>query len=102
MGILGQLYPDDSAPAFALYKFSQSFTAAVGFFYSSVLTLPWQILIQGILVSRSSVLLILIFKLQVFCLVPLPIFLSSTNLSMLILRMKEFNCLLFCIAKFFY
>ena len=48
MGILGQLYREDSTPAFALYKFSQSFTAAVGFFYSSVLTLPWQILIQGI------------------------------------------------------
>ena len=52
--------------------------------------------------TRSSVLMILIFKLQLFCLVPRPIFLSNTKLSMLILRMKEFNCLLFCIAKFFY
>lgn len=60
MGILGQLYPDDSAPAFALYKFSQSFTAAVGFFYSSVLTLPWQILIQAssLLLGSASYLLV--------------------------------------------
>ncbi|CBY39779.1 unnamed protein product [Oikopleura dioica] len=60
MGILGQLYPDDSTPAFALYKFSQSFTAAVGFFYSSVLTLPWQILIQTstLLLGSASYLLV--------------------------------------------
>lgn len=47
MGILGHLYKDDSAPAFALYKFAQSFTAGVGFFYSSILILRWQLLIQA-------------------------------------------------------
>lgn len=48
MGILGLLYKNESAPAFALYKFAQSFTAAVGFFYASVLVLTWQLLIQTI------------------------------------------------------
>ncbi|XP_074647181.1 UNC93-like protein MFSD11 isoform X2 [Tubulanus polymorphus] len=43
--ILGSLYPDDSAPAFALYKFVQSLFAAVGFFYSTVLELQFQLLI---------------------------------------------------------
>ncbi|XP_074647183.1 UNC93-like protein MFSD11 isoform X2 [Tubulanus polymorphus] len=43
--ILGSLYPDDSAPAFALLKFVQSLFAAVGFFYSTVLELQFQLLI---------------------------------------------------------
>ncbi|XP_074648409.1 UNC93-like protein MFSD11 [Tubulanus polymorphus] len=43
--ILGALYPDDSAPAFALYKFVQSLFAAAGFFYSTVLELQFQLLI---------------------------------------------------------
>lgn len=43
--ILGSLYEDDSAPAFALFKFVQSLTAAIGFFYSLDLHLKWQLLI---------------------------------------------------------
>jgi len=54
MGILGNLYKDDSAPAFALYKFAQSFTAGVGFFYSSVLTLEYQLLIQAFFCVAGS------------------------------------------------
>lgn len=43
--ILGSLYEKDSAPAFALFKFVQSLTAAIGFFYSLELVLKWQLLI---------------------------------------------------------
>ncbi|XP_020618413.1 UNC93-like protein MFSD11 [Orbicella faveolata] len=43
--ILGSLYGDDSAPAFALFKFVQSLTAAIAFFYSLKLVLKWQLLI---------------------------------------------------------
>ncbi|XP_076804774.1 UNC93-like protein MFSD11 [Clavelina lepadiformis] len=43
--IIGSTYPKKSAPAFALFKFEQSFAAAVGFFYSSYISLKWQLLI---------------------------------------------------------
>ena len=43
--ILGDAYKKDSAPAFALFKFIQSLAAAAGFFYSTHLLLPWQLLI---------------------------------------------------------
>ncbi|XP_066292309.1 UNC93-like protein MFSD11 isoform X3 [Branchiostoma lanceolatum] len=43
--ILGFMFPEDSAPAFALFKFVQSLTAAAGFFYSTYLLLQWQLLI---------------------------------------------------------
>jgi len=43
--ILGTLYSDDSAPAFALFKFVQSTSAAVAFFYSGHLQLPFHLLI---------------------------------------------------------
>ena len=37
--IIGAIYKDDSAPAFALFKFIQSFSAAIAFFYSGYLML---------------------------------------------------------------
>ncbi|XP_071961166.1 UNC93-like protein MFSD11 [Antedon mediterranea] len=43
--ILGYMFPEDSAPAFALFKFTQSLAAAAGFFYSNHLQLEWQLLI---------------------------------------------------------
>ncbi|XP_018411187.1 PREDICTED: UNC93-like protein MFSD11 isoform X3 [Nanorana parkeri] len=48
LSILGTLYSDDSAPAFAIFKFVQSITAAVAFFYSNYLLLQWQLLIMVI------------------------------------------------------
>ncbi|XP_002732131.1 UNC93-like protein MFSD11 [Saccoglossus kowalevskii] len=43
--ILGFMFPEDSAPAFALYKFMQSIAAAAAFFYSTYVLLHWQLLI---------------------------------------------------------
>jgi len=42
---LGTLYSDDSAPAFALFKFVQSVAAAIGFAYGTVLALNYQLAI---------------------------------------------------------
>jgi len=43
--ILGTLYSEDSAPAFALFKCIQSVAAAIGFAYGTVLVLKYQLLI---------------------------------------------------------
>ncbi|KAM5135145.1 UNC93-like protein MFSD11 [Mantella aurantiaca] len=48
LSILGTLYADDSAPAFAIFKFVQSISAAVAFFYSNYLLLQWQLLVMVI------------------------------------------------------
>ncbi|XP_073419287.1 UNC93-like protein MFSD11 [Dendrobates tinctorius] len=48
LSILGTLYADDSAPAFAIFRFVQSICAAVAFFYSNYLLLQWQLLIMVI------------------------------------------------------
>lgn len=42
--LIGSVYSDNSAPAFAIFKFFQSALAAGAFYYSSVLELPWQLL----------------------------------------------------------
>ncbi|XP_069849018.1 UNC93-like protein MFSD11 isoform X2 [Dipodomys merriami] len=46
LSILGFLYSEDSAPAFAVFKFVQSICAAVAFFYSNYLLLHWQLLLM--------------------------------------------------------
>ena len=43
--LIGTLHGENSAPAFASFKFFQSLFAAVGFFYSPILELSWQLLI---------------------------------------------------------
>ncbi|KAI4892196.1 hypothetical protein NFI96_005503 [Prochilodus magdalenae] len=47
--ILGRVYTEQSAPAFAIFKFVQSIFAAVAFFYSGYLLLTWQLLIMVVL-----------------------------------------------------
>ncbi|KAJ8317966.1 hypothetical protein KUTeg_003057 [Tegillarca granosa] len=47
--ILGFMFPEDSSPAFALFKFVQSIAAAVAFYYSEYLILQWQLLILVVL-----------------------------------------------------
>ncbi|XP_053565544.1 UNC93-like protein MFSD11 [Bombina bombina] len=49
LSILGSFYAEDSAPAFAIFKFVQSISAAVAFFYSNYLLLQWQLFIMVIL-----------------------------------------------------
>ncbi|XP_054713785.1 LOW QUALITY PROTEIN: UNC93-like protein MFSD11 [Uloborus diversus] len=46
--ILGSMYAEESAPAFAIFKFFQSISAAAAFFYSTKLKLPYQLLILAI------------------------------------------------------
>ncbi|KAK3520760.1 hypothetical protein QTP70_032333 [Hemibagrus guttatus] len=46
LSIVGFLFHDDSAPAFAVFKFVQSIAAALAFFYSNYLQLYWQLLIM--------------------------------------------------------
>ncbi|NWV30413.1 MFS11 protein, partial [Origma solitaria] len=48
LSILGFLYSEDSAPAFAIFKFVQSICAAVAYFYSNYFLLEWQLLIMVI------------------------------------------------------
>uniref|UniRef100_A0A672S8I9 UNC93-like protein MFSD11 n=1 Tax=Sinocyclocheilus grahami TaxID=75366 RepID=A0A672S8I9_SINGR len=46
ISIVGFLFREDSASAFAVFKFVQSITAAVAFFYSNYFLLHWQLLIM--------------------------------------------------------
>ncbi|KAL2076636.1 hypothetical protein ACEWY4_027764 [Coilia grayii] len=45
LSIVGHVFREDSAPAFAVFKFIQSIMAAVAFLYSNYLLLHWQLLI---------------------------------------------------------
>nr|XP_019967119.1 PREDICTED: UNC93-like protein MFSD11 [Paralichthys olivaceus] len=45
LSIVGVMFRDNSAPAFAVFKFIQSIMAALAFFYSNYLLLHWQLLI---------------------------------------------------------
>ena len=46
--ILGSLYSENSAPAFAVFSFAQCGLSAISFVYSSYLLLNWQLLILAI------------------------------------------------------
>ena len=43
--ILGGVWKDNSAPAFAIFKFVQSASAAIPLFYVTYITLYWQLLV---------------------------------------------------------
>ncbi|XP_071322277.1 UNC93-like protein MFSD11 [Trachinotus anak] len=45
LSIVGFMFRNNSAPAFAVFKFIQSIMAALAFFYSNYLLLHWQLLI---------------------------------------------------------
>ncbi|CAG5897975.1 UNC93-like protein MFSD11 isoform 1-T1 [Menidia menidia] len=47
--ILGHVYAEQSTPAFAIFKFIQSVSAAMAFFYSGYLLLMWQLLLMVVL-----------------------------------------------------
>jgi hypothetical protein len=53
--ILGVIYSNNSASAFALFKFVQSIAAAIAFFYSSSADLHIQVLILAIFASIGTV-----------------------------------------------
>ncbi|GAB6020258.1 DUF895 domain membrane protein [Chamberlinius hualienensis] len=53
--IVGALYPKESVPAFALFKFMQSLSAAVAFFYSLGLEMQYQLLILAIFGTIGTV-----------------------------------------------
>jgi len=53
--ILGVVYSEDSAPAFALFKFIQSVTAAIGFGYATHLVLNYQLLILVVMAFAGTI-----------------------------------------------
>ncbi|KAG0723911.1 UNC93-like protein MFSD11 [Chionoecetes opilio] len=53
--ILGSLYEDSSGPAFALFKFVQSLSAASCFFYSSVFELYWHLAILVVFATIGTI-----------------------------------------------
>ncbi|XP_041072506.1 UNC93-like protein MFSD11 isoform X1 [Carcharodon carcharias] len=48
LSIVGFMHSEESAPAFAVFKFVQSISAAIAFGYSNYLLLEWQLLILGV------------------------------------------------------
>merc|ERR1712142_954716 len=53
--ILGGVFKEQSSSAFAIFKFMQSLSAAIAFFYSPYLSLQWQLLITVVLDVLGSV-----------------------------------------------
>ncbi|KAJ8389166.1 hypothetical protein AAFF_G00123720 [Aldrovandia affinis] len=55
LSIVGYIFREDSAPAFAVFKFVQSISAALAFFYSNSLNLHWQLLIMVVVGFLGSI-----------------------------------------------
>ncbi|XP_013879281.1 UNC93-like protein MFSD11 [Austrofundulus limnaeus] len=64
--ILGHVYAEQSAAAFAIFKFIQSVCAAVAFFYSGYLLLMWQLLLLVILGFIGTLCFFIVERVQDF------------------------------------
>ncbi|XP_034568223.1 UNC93-like protein MFSD11 [Notolabrus celidotus] len=64
--ILGRVYAEQSAPAFAIFKFIQSVFAAVAFFYSGYLLLMWQLLMMVALGFTGTLCFFVVERMQNF------------------------------------
>ncbi|KAM4716783.1 UNC93-like protein MFSD11 isoform 1-T1 [Anableps anableps] len=62
--ILGYVYAEQSTPAFAIFKFIQSVSAAVAFFYSGYLLLTWQLLLLVILGFTGTLCFFVVERMQ--------------------------------------
>ncbi|XP_037834613.1 UNC93-like protein MFSD11 isoform X2 [Kryptolebias marmoratus] len=62
--ILGHVYAEQSVAAFAIFKFIQSVSAAVAFFYSGYLLLMWQLLLLVILGFTGTLCFFIVEKMQ--------------------------------------
>ena len=58
--ILGTIYSENSAPAFALFKFFQSIACAAALFYASVANLYIQLCILAVIASLGTVTFVLV------------------------------------------
>ncbi|XP_037545069.1 UNC93-like protein MFSD11 [Nematolebias whitei] len=64
--ILGHVYAEQSVAAFAIFKFIQSVSAAVAFFYSGYLLLMWQLLLLVILGFAGTLCFFIVERMQDF------------------------------------
>ncbi|RVE69734.1 hypothetical protein OJAV_G00080730 [Oryzias javanicus] len=64
--ILGHVYAEESTSAFAIFKFIQSVSAAVAFFYSGYLMLMWQLLLMVILGFTGTLCFFVVERMQDF------------------------------------
>ncbi|PWA17853.1 hypothetical protein CCH79_00008212 [Gambusia affinis] len=62
--ILGHVYAEQSTPAFAIFKFIQSVSAAVAFFYSGYLLLTWQLLLLVVLGFTGTLCFFVVERIQ--------------------------------------
>uniref|UniRef100_A0A8C2E8X5 UNC93-like protein MFSD11 n=1 Tax=Cyprinus carpio TaxID=7962 RepID=A0A8C2E8X5_CYPCA len=62
--ILGRVFAEQSAPAFAIFKFIQSMFAAVAFFYSGYILLTWQLLVMVIMGFTGTLCFFMVERMQ--------------------------------------
>lgn len=62
--ILGRMFAEQSAPAFAIFKFIQSIFAAVAFFYSGYILLTWQLLVMVVMGFTGTLCFFMVERMQ--------------------------------------